>query len=280
MESFRAHGADGAKSAHGADQQSTPGSTACGNACSDSPASSSAACGSAGAGVRLRGPRQARWAPRRAGAPPGDPPWWTLVWCHERCCKQESAWKQAAIGDTAHDLGATLVYIRKAKQFATWTAQAGPSPRGLLTDWVEVKTCLEAAEACPPSARPAFVVIYCELPKSRARAAAWAAARSPLATPVRVLADLSLLELCLRGLVLQAQCAIQLAPMQPVAAVCVYVVAECADAPAVQGRGSLEKSILERQTEYLPMEANAGASDGQQQLEEMLVSAMPDHYDD
>jgi len=274
------------------------------------------------------------------------------------------------IGDTAYDAGATLVCLRKATKFAAWMAQAGRSPYGLLTDWREAKPCLEAAEACPPSARPAFVVIYCELPRCLERATAWAGARAPGATPVRILADLEHLKFCLNGVVsnlgiskaprghpnlapyggrspgqpgvglsphqsltvhtavatededhllearyermrkerdsmwlqcwtgtpprsgaheqwapeLQARGVMpphfQQAPMQPVVAGCVYVGAACAEASAAQGCGSLEMAMIERQIEHLLMETTADAGDGQQQIEAMLVSAMPDHYDD
>mmetsp|Transcript_73713 Transcript_73713/g.205864 ORF Transcript_73713/g.205864 Transcript_73713/m.205864 type:complete len:313 (-) Transcript_73713:883-1821(-) len=278
---------------------------------------------------------------------PAVPPWWTLVWCHERCHKQGCDGERAAITDTVQDAGATLVCLKKATRFSSWMKQAGQSPYGLLTDWREAKPCMEAIETCSPSDRPAFLVVYCELPRCRERATAWASARPCGATPVRILADLDHLSFCLNALVanlalgralrghpsaapcggrpygqqlgvgsspdqrLAAQAAVaaadedhllearyermrknrdsmwlpcwasapthgavhepwrhhqlqacgvvpahfQQAPLQPVAAGCVYVRVECAEAPAVQGRGS-------------------------QQIEAMLVSAMPDHYDD
>jgi len=128
-------------------------------------------------------------------------PWWTLVWCHERCHKVECKWKQTVIRDVAHDMGATLVCCRKAWKFAEWIAQAGQSPYGLLADWKEVKPCLEAAVWCPPSSHPAFVVIYDDMPKSRERATAWVWARHYPAVPMRILADVDLLKFCLNGLV-------------------------------------------------------------------------------
>jgi hypothetical protein len=72
----------------------------------------------------------------------------------------------------------------------------------------------------------------------------------------------------------------QQATIQPAGTGCMYVGPACADAPAVKGCGSLEMSMIERQIEHLLMETNADAADGQQQIEAMLVSAMPDHYDE
>jgi len=168
MEFLRAHGVDGADDWGGGPWRSRSVSTVSLSACSD------------GGGL---------------------PPWWTLIWCQESCNKQECTLKRTVINDTAHDMGATLVCFKKAAKFATVMEQFNQSPYGLLTDWKESKPCLAAAEARPPSARPAFVVIYCELRKCRERATAWAGARPPGATPVRILADLDLLEFCLNGLV-------------------------------------------------------------------------------
>ncbi|CAK0868992.1 unnamed protein product [Prorocentrum cordatum] len=277
---------------------------------------------------------------------PAVPPWWTLVWCHERCHKQGCDGERAAITDTVQDAGATLVCLKKATRFSSWMKQAGQSPYGLLTDWREAKPCMEAIETCSPSDRPAFLVVYCELPRCRERATAWASARPCGATPVphpRRSGPPVVLPECLgrqsgsrQGPARPPQCGalwrapvwaaawrrelarpaprrpgrrgrrgrgpppggavredeeeprldvaavlgqrtdprrgaravapslqacgvvpahFQQAPLQPVAAGCVYVRVECAEAPAVQGRGS-------------------------QQIEAMLVSAMPDHYDD
>jgi len=212
MKSFRAHGADGADEWGEALSPSSSVSTACGSAHSDgelpSISSVSRAC-SDGAERPLL---------------------WTLIWCQECCHKQECKLERTVINDTAHDMGASLVCFKKAAKFAKCMEQFSQSSYGLLTDWKEAKPCLEAAEACPPSARrPAFVVIYCQPPKCRDRATSWAVARPPGAIPVRILPDLNLLEICLNGLMLQI---------------------------------------------------DADAKDGQQQIKAMLISVMPDHYDD
>lgn len=70
-------------------------------------------------------------------------------------------------------------------------------------------------------------------------------------------------------------------PLQPVATSCVYVGAACTEQSVAQAYGSPQKSNVDRQIKHLLMEtAGDTYDDHQQQIEEMLVRAMPDHYDD
>jgi len=101
---------------------------------------------------------------------------WQLVWCHERCHKEDCDKTRAAIDDAAGGSQASLLCLKKAAKYAAWLDQARRPPHALLTDWREVKPCLQAAALHPPCNRPVLTVILCELPKHYERAAAWAQA--------------------------------------------------------------------------------------------------------
>jgi hypothetical protein len=96
-----------------------------------------------------------------------------LVWCHERCHKQESETRRRAISKAAHDSGAVLICVKKATKFAAWLADGQRQPCVLLTDWREAKPCLETAALQPPTNRPVATVVLCEQGQQFKRASAW-----------------------------------------------------------------------------------------------------------
>lgn len=114
---------------------------------------------------------------------------WRLVWCHERCHKHECEERRTAIGEAASDVGATLVCLKKAGKFATWLTHAPAQPFVLLTDWREVKPCMQAVAQCPAN-RPALTVVLGELPQHFERASAWAQSLPVGADPVDVINQL------------------------------------------------------------------------------------------
>lgn len=128
--------------------------------------------------------------------------WWRLIWCHERCHKQECEPLRRAISEAARDAHASLLCLKKASKFAVWLAQVWDQrqPFALLTDWREVKPCIQAASAHPPQNRPAFTVVLCEVQRHFERASAWAQTLPPRSDPVHVCKDSRLLHLFLGDL--------------------------------------------------------------------------------
>jgi len=99
---------------------------------------------------------------------------WRLVWCHERCHKQESEARRRLLSEAAREAGAHLMCHKKASTFAMWLAHTQRAPFVLLTDWREVKPCMEAVAQQPPHNQPALTVVLAELPRQFDRASAWA----------------------------------------------------------------------------------------------------------
>jgi hypothetical protein len=102
-----------------------------------------------------------------------------LVWCHERCHKQESDARRRAISQAAHDSGAVLICVKKATKFAAWLAEGQRQPCVLLTDWREAKPCLETAALQPLANRPVATVVLCEQGQQFKRASAWTQTVAP-----------------------------------------------------------------------------------------------------
>jgi len=129
-----------------------------------------------------------------SGSNPGAAASWQLIWCHERCHKQDCDEKKAVITNAAEESQASLLCLKKAAKYAAWLEQAQRPPYALLTDWREVKPCLQAAALHPPRNQPVFTVILCELPKHYERASAWAQALPTRHDPVRICRDSGLLK--------------------------------------------------------------------------------------
>mmetsp|Transcript_90395 Transcript_90395/g.256013 ORF Transcript_90395/g.256013 Transcript_90395/m.256013 type:complete len:350 (+) Transcript_90395:82-1131(+) len=119
---------------------------------------------------------------------------WQIVWCHERSHKNEVAHRRKVLGDAARAAGASLVCLKKASKFDMWLAKAQRPPFVLLTDWREVKPCLQAASQEHLCNQPVFTVVLCEeSQKHFDRAANWAEGLPPRQDPVHVCRDLSFL---------------------------------------------------------------------------------------
>eukprot|EP00440_Ansanella_granifera_P054889 gb/GFBE01059503.1/.p1 GENE.gb/GFBE01059503.1/~~gb/GFBE01059503.1/.p1 ORF type:complete len:289 (+),score=42.79 gb/GFBE01059503.1/:1-867(+) len=109
---------------------------------------------------------------------------WCVVWCHERCFKDDNASRRKELVHGAAQYGATTVFLKKAKRFEMWCAD-NPGRRVLLiTDWREAQPCSDAIlqSGCPA---PALTVVACESEKQHQRASAWAAALPPEAGAVQ-----------------------------------------------------------------------------------------------
>lgn len=117
------------------------------------------------------------------------PTWWRVVWCHERCMKESCLEKRQAITNSAHELGASLICLKKAAKFANWACHSPRPPFALLTDWREVKPCMEALEGLPRERRPAATMVLCENQLHFHRASVWARSLPPDSDPVLVCED-------------------------------------------------------------------------------------------
>lgn len=119
---------------------------------------------------------------------------WRLVWCHERCHKPENEGLRALLGDAARSAGAALVCFKKASKFAVWLWSAQRPPYILLTDWRELKPCINTAKQVHISNQPTFTVVFCQEARLHERASAWAKSLPPRADPVHVCKDLTFLK--------------------------------------------------------------------------------------
>jgi len=119
---------------------------------------------------------------------------WRLVWCHERCHKQENEGLRRILGDAARSAGASLVCLKKASKFAVWLRSAQRPPYVLLTDWRELKPCINTAKQVHISNQPTFTIVFCKDARHYERACAWAKSLPPRADPVHVCKDLTFLK--------------------------------------------------------------------------------------
>jgi len=110
-----------------------------------------------------------------------------------------------AIGEAVRDVGATLVCLKKAGKFASWLAYGPQLPYILLTDWREVKPCMQAAAQERPKSRPTLTVVLAEMPQQFERASIWAQGLQECFGPVRVCRELGRIDVFLADVVAQLQ---------------------------------------------------------------------------
>jgi len=114
------------------------------------------------------------------------------VWCHERCHKEESQPKRLSLLQAAVEVGGALVCFKKALKFEVRFLSDEPLPPFLLlTDWREVKLCLQAFERHSPRSWPVCTVVLAEETPQLSRATAWAEALPEGSPRVKVFADLA-----------------------------------------------------------------------------------------
>mmetsp|Transcript_108310 Transcript_108310/g.316849 ORF Transcript_108310/g.316849 Transcript_108310/m.316849 type:complete len:365 (-) Transcript_108310:379-1473(-) len=129
---------------------------------------------------------------KRVDADAATGPWWRLVWCHERCHKQESVPRRSLLSQLAAEAGASLVCLKKADKFAAWAAHAERPPFVLLTDWREAKPCLQALAPQPQHCRPLLTVILADDAKQFERASLWAGSLPESTGSVHVFPDVDM----------------------------------------------------------------------------------------
>lgn len=118
---------------------------------------------------------------------------WSLAWCHERCHKQESDALRESIQASVRKAGGDLVCLKKAQKFATWVASATQQPYVLLSDWREIKPCVQVIAQYATHNFPAMIVVCLDQPKQYKRVAEWAStlAQQGFREHVQIIRDLS-----------------------------------------------------------------------------------------
>lgn len=93
---------------------------------------------------------------------------WRLVWCHERCHKEDMAVAREALSAAVSSSGGRLVVLKKQKQFSAWASRGQRPPYVLITGWREAKPCLRTLErALSPADCPVAAIVLCDQRKSK-----------------------------------------------------------------------------------------------------------------
>jgi len=104
---------------------------------------------------------------------------WQLVWCYERCHKAENQEQRQVIKKYARTAGASLVCLKKARQFGAWIDRTKRPPFVLVTDWREAQPCLRAVTQHTGTNIPTHMVVLCEGRRQYMRAMDWAKVLRP-----------------------------------------------------------------------------------------------------
>lgn len=115
---------------------------------------------------------------------------WQLVWCYERCHKSENQTQRQVIKKYARAAGASLVCLKKARQFSAWIERSRRPPFVLVTDWREAQPCLRAVSQHTGVNVPTHMVVLCEGRRQYMRALDWAKVLRP---------DIGLVHICERS---------------------------------------------------------------------------------
>lgn len=99
---------------------------------------------------------------------------WRLVWCYEKCHKQECKASREALAQNLRGAGGSLVCLRKAKKFAAWIGEGEHPPYLLLSDWREIKPCMQALTQPGVHGLPAVIVVFVDQPRLHRRVTQWA----------------------------------------------------------------------------------------------------------
>jgi len=105
--------------------------------------------------------------------------WWRLVWCHEHCHKRENEKRRQALRSSLQGLGASLVCLKKANQFAEWDGRPTRTTFALVTDWREAQPCIAYLAQPDVTARPMCMIVLCDSQRQFGRASQWASNLPP-----------------------------------------------------------------------------------------------------
>jgi len=105
---------------------------------------------------------------------------WNLVWCHEWSHIPDTFELRNALFIQARNIGAKFILLKKAKHFHDW-AMSNRNPYLLITDWREVKHCLETMDTIK---RPIFTAVFCNDEKQHKKAQRWTSKLAKRVDPV------------------------------------------------------------------------------------------------
>jgi len=130
----------------------------------------------------------------------------TLIWCHERCHKNENQARRDAFQSSATLTGAQALLCKKTKQFSHWLERStGEERYVLITDWREAQPCMQVIAKSladsTPHASMEMVIVLCESEKQGIRAIEWRQSLDPQQGSVHVYQRDSLPATLLDGLV-------------------------------------------------------------------------------
>jgi len=104
---------------------------------------------------------------------------WKVVWCYEHCHKKECSSQRRALAVASEKHGASLVCLKKAAKLGDWSAKQCRALYVLVTDWRELKPCLDIFKQEDSTNHPSFTVVVCANPRSFEKASQWARRISP-----------------------------------------------------------------------------------------------------
>jgi len=104
---------------------------------------------------------------------------WKLVWCYEHCHKEECSSQRRALAAASQKHCASFVPVKKAAKLGYWIAKQCRAPYVLVTDWRELKPCLDMFKQHDNTNHPSFTVVVCAHPRSFEKASQWARRISP-----------------------------------------------------------------------------------------------------
>eukprot|EP00427_Karlodinium_veneficum_P023046 CAMPEP_0169119226 /NCGR_PEP_ID=MMETSP1015-20121227/31435_1 /TAXON_ID=342587 /ORGANISM="Karlodinium micrum, Strain CCMP2283" /LENGTH=203 /DNA_ID=CAMNT_0009182075 /DNA_START=127 /DNA_END=738 /DNA_ORIENTATION=+ len=96
---------------------------------------------------------------------------WELVWCSEHCHKNGNVGLRGEIAAVAEKCVAELVCLKKAAKYASWSSSECKRPFALLSDWREAKPCVQEFDK---GTAPIVTLILCDTAQTFRRASAWA----------------------------------------------------------------------------------------------------------
>lgn len=112
---------------------------------------------------------------------------WKVLWCYERCYKSENDELRQCLHLAVQGYGASLVCLKKARQFCRWLDSPAPRPAFVLVvDWREAQPCMQALAHGTARTPPALTVVLCGAGQQQSRAEKWASGLGPLVGPVVV----------------------------------------------------------------------------------------------
>jgi len=100
--------------------------------------------------------------------------WWRIIWCHERCHKQQNDELRLRVRKVAQLYGASLICLKKSRQFAVWMERAPRPPYVLITDWREAQPSMQAISQQSEQKHPMLIIVLCDSKRQFLRASEWA----------------------------------------------------------------------------------------------------------